>query len=555
MRLATRFSALCLAGSLGLIATSAPAAAAPKSIAGNLSEPGYTVIALAANGQVKVARVLGGRFELRPPAERVTMHLRAQGGTYAGPIVVGRRMSGRRAIMGVRAGARLGRIRLLGGYAKISRRLRPGRVDGSRWARARRGVPIGAGVFGRVRSQPPRRAAPGDRDVDGIPDQLDIDDDGDLVLDKLDRSRGRRALASADRDPFDLASSLAPPLERTANVNAGSSDAQIDSVLPEFGSIGMGFPSLGVPQADLIELDCGGDRQIPPRPIGLRYCSSGGTGRVEMPPGSDTLVPFPGSPGGPLDRDEDGYGTVITESGPDFEIFHISHGATSAEIGTGDVLVLRLTKDGQETELTDMQQFIFATVPALASYVDETGKETKVSYPVAHGDPGTAPNGFPVVDGPDAGSDIEVTVTLWRPQRRPTSEAECVQPPAALCTETEWIDAGGLDYTASSRDGQRATNDAGWCRPNHFDENDPNLIPGFPDPQGGGFRDRAADRPANPANTYTYTLNLTRCLSHFGFSFNSGQSRQFGFEAFTPITGDGSAGIDNATTFAYFTAQ
>jgi hypothetical protein len=406
-----------------------------------------------------------------------------------------------------------------------------------------------------VRSRPPRRAAPGDRDLDGIPDQLDIDDDGDLVLDKLDRTRARRALASASRDPFDLASALAPPLERTANVNAGSSDAEIDAALPEFGFIGMGFPSLGVPQADLIELDCGGDRQIPPRPIGLRYCSAGGTGQVFTPPGSRSLVPFPGSPGGPFDRDADGYGTVITQSGPDFQIFHIQHGATSAEIGTGDVLVLRLTDDGQETQLTDMQQFIFATVPALASYVDETGKETKVSYPVAPGGPGTAGNGFPVVDGPDTGSDIEVAVTLWRPQRRPTSEAECVQPPRAMCTQTEWIDVGGLDYTASSRDGQRSTNDSGWCAPNHFDENDPKLIPGFPDTQGGGFRDRAADQPANPANTYTYTLNLTRCLSRYGFSFDSGQSRQFGFEAFTPITGEGSAGTDNATTFAYFTAQ
>jgi hypothetical protein len=555
MRLATRFSALCLASSLALSATSAPAAGAPKPITAKLSAPGYTVIALAANGKAKVARVRRGRFKLRPPADSVTLHLRARGGTYAGPIVVGRRKGGRRAIVGVKAGARLGGVRVHTGYAQVSRRLRRGWVDASRWARARRGVPIGARVFGRVRSRPPRRAAPGDRDLDGIPDQLDIDDDGDLVLDKLDRSRGRRALASATRDPFDLASALAPPLERTANVNAGSSDAEIDAVLPEFGFFSMGFPSLGVPNADLVELDCGGDRQIPPRPIGLRYCSAGGTGRVEAPPGSGSLVPFPGAPGGPFDRDADGYGTVALEPGPDFQVFHIEHGATSAEIGTGDVLVLRLTDGGQETELTDMQQFIFATVPALASYVDETGRQTKVSYPVAADGPGTAGNGFPVVDGPDAGSDIEVVVTLWRPQRRPISEAECVQPPQAMCTETEWIDVGGLDYTASSRDGQRSTNDSGWCAPSHFAENDPNLSPGFPDPQGGGFKDSAADRPANPANTYTYTLNLTRCLNRYGFSFNPGQTRQFGFEAFTPITGDGSAGIDNATTFAHFTAR
>jgi hypothetical protein len=124
MRPTARFSALCLAGSLALSVTSAPAAAAPKPITGKLSEPGYTVISLAASGKARVARVRRGRLKLRPPAESVTLHLRARGGTYAGPIVVGRKKGGRRAIVGVKAGARLGRVNVRGGYAKVSRRLR-----------------------------------------------------------------------------------------------------------------------------------------------------------------------------------------------------------------------------------------------------------------------------------------------------------------------------------------------------------------------------------------------------------------------------------------------
>ena len=43
-------------------------------------------------------------------AGRVTLHLRAPNGTYAGPIVVGRRKKGKRAIVGVKAGARLGEL-------------------------------------------------------------------------------------------------------------------------------------------------------------------------------------------------------------------------------------------------------------------------------------------------------------------------------------------------------------------------------------------------------------------------------------------------------------
>ncbi|HEX2232456.1 MAG TPA: hypothetical protein VHG69_03735 [Thermoleophilaceae bacterium] len=376
----------------------------------------------------------------------------------------------------------------------------------------------------------------GDRDVDGVPNRIDIDDDGDLVLDKLERRRAR-ASQFTPRDPFDLASSLgAVPLSRTANVNAGSTDAQIDSVLPELGWIGM-----AVPKADSVELDCGG----------LIYCSLGGTGRTTNVP---TEEKFPEC----CDSDGDGHGTLRpTVVGPDFVGFHLAHGATSSQIGTGDTLILRLTNGGQETQLTDTQQFIFATVPALASYVDETGARTTIAYPVAPGAPGAHPgNGLPVVDGPDADGDVEITVTLWRPQRRPTSEEECVQPPAPNCGATEWIDVGGLDYAAATKEGvERFEGSPGWCPQDALRSDDPNLRPGFGDPEGGGFRDLAPARPANRANTFRYTLNVTKCLNRYGLDFPSGATRGVRFQAFTPITGAGSAGVDNTTSEVYFTRQ
>ncbi|MCA1704422.1 MAG: hypothetical protein LC808_14645, partial [Actinobacteria bacterium] len=131
-----------------------------------------------------------------------------------------------------------------------------------------------------------------------------------------------------------------------------------------------------------------------------------------------------------------------------------------------------------------------------------------VSYPVDPGDPGTGQNGFPVADGPDPGTDVEITLTEWRPQRRPTSEDECVPPDEPPCTPPPWIDIGGLDYTVSSSEGERAINDAAWC------------------PQDA-----------------------------FGIKFNQGQTRTFKLEAFTPIQAGGSAGIDNAHGFVSFTRQ
>ncbi len=548
MNSACRAGASCVAAYVALVVAAAPAAAAPKPITGTLSKPGYTVIALAANGKAKSVRAARGSFKLRPPAASVTLHLRAPNGIYAGPIVIGRK--GTRALVGIRAGAKLGAIKVRDGYARVSKRLRTKWLDASRWARARHGVPIGAGVFGRVRSRPVRGAVPGDLDLDGIPDRLDIDDDGDLILDKVDRSpRARAAQSPGHQDPFDLASGMGVPFERTANVNAGSPDAQIDTVLPEFG-----YLLMSVPQADSVELDCGGTpNPSPPPPLvgGRSYCSYGGTGRVGPPPRAPGNA-FPEC----CDADGDGYGTLQPGLGgaPD-RLVKLNHGARSSEIGTGDTLILRMTNGGQETQLTDTQQFIFATTPALASYVDEAGKKTVVPYPVRPGDPGTSANGFPVVDGPDAGSDVEVTVTLWRPQRRPTSEQECAQPPAPTCTQHEWIDVGGLDYTASSREGQQLTRDTGWCTQSDFATSDSTLSPGFPDPQGGGFRDLAPSRPASAANTFTYKLNLTKCLKAFGLGFAPGQTQTFAFEAFTPIQGGGSAGVDNAMTNVSFTRR
>ena len=91
------FAALALALAAVLLATgadtglktgSASAATKRQLITGKLSKPGYTVIALARNGRARVKRAPKGTFKLRPPADQVTLHLRASDGTYAGPVVV-----------------------------------------------------------------------------------------------------------------------------------------------------------------------------------------------------------------------------------------------------------------------------------------------------------------------------------------------------------------------------------------------------------------------------------------------------------------------------------
>jgi hypothetical protein len=541
-----------LVASAALLATGAPSAAAPKPITGKLSKPGYTLIALATDGTGKAVRAGRGRFTVAAPASRVTLHLRAPNGVYAGPIVVRPAAAGRRAIVGLKAGARLGGIRIRRGHAKVARRLARKWVDATRTARARRGVPIGVGVFGRVRSRPPgsfeNPRRPEDLDTDGVPNVLDIDDDGDLVLDKIDgrpncyrcsdgrraRSGSARAAQDPEQDPevtdkFRTTSFLELELEQTVNANApGLTPEQIAAALPRHGRLTLQISDRPLPAG--AELDCAQPQQRrDPILGGLVYCSSDGTGRVFSgcpPPASE--CPFPGPRGSePFDTDGDGFGTVTADPGgcpPAIQgctpFMTLRHGASPDQIGTGDLLLLRASDHDRPA----MLEFAFATTPALRSYDDGQGNSATISYPVTAPTPGppstpgglgTRGNGFPV--SAPLGQDVKVTLTFWRPQIRPI-------PPEPGA----WVDVGGLVYRAVPQ----ATPGAGpvdECPQGAYEDHPGLTLPGGE--SSPGLVDEAPNRPADPSNTLTFTLNLTQCLAARGLSFNPGEEHAFNFGA------------------------
>ena len=528
MKFQSRAGLLCVATSVALVLTLAPPGAARPAIRGKLSEPGYTVIALTSGGKATSVRAGTRTFKLRPPGAAVTLHLRGADGVYAGPLVA--RDEGTRAIVGVRAGAKLGAIEVVPatGYARTTTKQGKRELDRTRTARAKDGVPIGAGVFGRVRAKPKRGAVPGDLDIDGIPDRADIDDDGDRVLDKVDRTpRASKAQSPGHQDPFDLASALgAVPLEDTANVNAGSTDEQIAAVLPLFG-----FLSTSAPDADSVELDCGGTANpSPPPPLvgGLSYCSYGGTGRVELPAPRNV---FPEC----CDPDRDGWGELEPRVvGPDFVAFHLDHGATSSQMGTGDTLILRITEDGRETQLTDTQQFIFATTPALVSYVDEAGNGRSSRTRSRRAGRGPTAMGFPSPTGP--------TPTRTRKSRSRSGRPSGVRRrPAVRAAARPGLHAERVDRRR--RLGLRSGQPPGagedlrlWLvhagRPLELR---PEPLGGLPGPAGRRLQGPSTLPAANPAHTFSYRLNLTRCLRAFDISFAPGATEGFHFQAFTPI--------------------
>jgi hypothetical protein len=373
------------------------------------------VIVLAANGRAKAVRAGRGRFRLRPPAGRVTLHLRAANGRYAGPIVVGSRRKGRRAIVGVKAGARLGTIKIRRGFGRVTKSLGQSLVDRKRWARARQGAPIGTRVFGRVRSRPPgsfeEPLRPEDLDTDGVPNVLDIDDDGDLVLDNFDprplchgcseRRRARPVSARAaqeEQDPevvdkFRITSFLELEIEQTVNANAlGLTPEQTAAALSSHGRLGLQISDRPLPAG--AELDCAQPQlRRDPTLGGLVYCSRGGTGRVFQPgvPPSD-YPEFPEC----CDTEEppDGFGTVTADPGgcapatPGCQpLMTLLHGASPDQIGTGDILILRASDHDRPA----MLQYAFATTPTLRSYNDGQGNSPPISYPVAAPTPGPPP--------------------------------------------------------------------------------------------------------------------------------------------------------------------
>jgi hypothetical protein len=509
-----------------LLLPPAGASAAPKRISGKLDTPGFTLLALAKSGASESDRARRGRFRLTPPAKRVTLQLRAPDGTYAGPVVVAREGK-RRVITGVKAPAKLGRIEVKTdkGFAKAAHQLPKEVIDEKRFARAKRGVPIGAGTFGRMLSSA-ARPVPGDRDRDGVPDALDIDDDGDLILDNVDRSasttRQRSRGVTPPANQVFVRSVLAAPIWDTANANAATlTDQDIDAVLRTWGR-----QIFNIMPGDFAELDCGGEPD-PDNPSGwsggLTYCVRGGTGAIVAQGGLPPQWPaFPEC----CDDDGDGLGTLVTGPPSPSPAFNLAHQATAAQIGTGDILIQRVTTGGAESEFTIMLPFVFATTPALVSYDDGQGNAATVSYPIADpnpgpnqgtGGPGTDDDPFPVKAG--SGGEVVVTLIFFRPQRRPI-------PPEP----GEWTDIGGLTYAASP-----ATQQPTGCPQGAFSEVDPNLTPAQPPvpyaPGAGGLLDLAADQPANAANTFTYTLNLSQCLAAGGASWSTGEMASFNFGA------------------------
>ena len=224
-----RKASLRLAGVLVLalaVTGIATASAAAATISGSLKNgKGYQVLLVQSNGTTKKARIssAAGTFSIGGASlGNASLQLVRRDGSYYGPVVLKAAADKAYVFVARSAGLNLGAIVLKGGYALV--KVAPvGRYQklATASAKAVRGKPIGAGRLGLVRTaEPGGLNGPGaDLDRDGVINAFDIDDNGNLILDNVDRTGRGAARRSVVKTPGGRPTSLS--LLRAAVAAAG----------------------------------------------------------------------------------------------------------------------------------------------------------------------------------------------------------------------------------------------------------------------------------------------------------------------------------------------
>ena len=480
-------------------------------------------------------------------------------GSYYGPAML--KTTATRAFGFIRGASslKLGALTLKGGYA-LTRRAPLGRYQtlATTAAKAARGRPIGAGKLGRVRTANPMglRGPGADLDLDGVVSAFDIDDNGNLLLDNVDRTgrgagrptvagfRGGAPAASASRaggEPLGP-----PPLDTTgqfylfsnfwptavgpwtalpaASINANIAaiadlDALIDRYMPMALSLAMEAPDGTPAQLDGLDNSYVAEHVVDGVTyplVGLDYATP-----TYASPGLLDLIPDPRHPSGcPL-----------------------KPGALAAEIGGGDCFVMT-TSSGARYPGT--LNFAFNTAPALKSYqFDTDAQPTEIVYDTdaVQIRDGRRELGGVQIEVPTAPVRASsVTLTFWRPQRKAA--------PGEAASPGGWVDIGGLWYAVGpsapkqSIDGPEVGTASVVGAISNVRANGATVPP---PPWEGGVLDPAADLPADPGDTISFTLDLATCYSSWP-GLTSGAFFTVGLQA---MGGYG----DNAATGLWFTLQ
>lgn len=485
-------------------ATSAPADAA--TVSGVVKNgTGLRVLAVQANGKTKTTTITkkSGAFSISGVKLRnATLQLVNADGSFFGPIVL--KSTATKAytfIKGARS-LKIGRTTLRSGYALVCTP-RAGRYQtlAGYTAKAVKGKPTGARKLGLVRTVKPQgyNGPGGDLDLDGVINAFDIDDNGNRIIDNVDRTgRGsgrpgagasRAAFAACsseyalgrDESPAPVPAPTATEFRMFSNYKLRAESA-INVNVPGITDIGGLIASYVPTTVTLATQVIGGDRAL-----------LDGLGNAYLLPhtvgGMTRTYPR-------MNWSEATYTDGVLELVKEGADAQIMPGALPEEIGSGDCFV-ETAQDGSKYPGT--LNYVFNTASALKSYQFNTqATATEVVYDekgVLVGNEGrlTAPLGA-----------TSVTLTFWRPQRKATP---------AEAAAGEWVDIGGLMYIVQIIGPTSPSNPipGGNAPQSAYSNASANGAPITLTPENEGVLDTAADAPSNPANTITFTLDLTKC--------------------------------------------
>jgi hypothetical protein len=531
-RLATVASAGCI--SVAMLVPVAPAGGATI-VKGKLERKrGYTVVGVAPKGTGPSARVSReGSFKLRfrgRSARGATIHFIRPDGAYHGPLVLARRQRKAYTALSGRS-ASLGRIRLRRGYATLRRKAKVRWIDAKRYARMRRGKPVGAGRLGLVKlsrssrsagaaQAPPPGAfdAPGpgegppssaanlgvDSDRDGLTNNYDVDDDGDTVLDSQDPDTG-----PPQNQLGWIFSNLRVDMQYSHNVNgAPVAGSAIDRLL--MNDLSLVFqvnPYFALPGEKVasVNVDC----------FKLPYCRPvDGTGTIPFSPRPDQVPPG-GSRWIDYDVDGDGYPNLVPGHEGTFEVQINPHQPRSG-LDPTDTVNFKIKTDRSETVFSSSVGSYFVTTPGIVSVNDGVATH-RLSYPPKPGDPGSGggdpARGENYPANPIQLQGTKLTVTVWRPQRPTIPGAE----------NGDYRDLGRLAYSFAAGMGEES------CMAEDFSNLSTTLEVEF-DGEFTALKDSAGDASPDPGRVISFTVDLAQCLQRSGIN-PSGQVTKLGVAA------------------------
>ena len=506
---------------LALVAVVATAfAAAPASaatVSGTLkSGKGYTIVVVQSNGKAKKLKVTStkGTFKVTGVTlSGASINLISSTGKYWGPVVLAG--SGTKVYETIKGSGdlALGTVTRKTGYAVAVAPETRYQTGAAYSVKAAKGKPVGASKLGRVKVGNGTSTLAGyngsgkDADLDGIPGAFDIDDNGNLILDNVDRT-GRagkrlalvRAFGPALRDICPTPdqpqpAGCTPPTPPSSG--GGTSSATTASAPTEFKlfsnfkltdrtSINANIAAItdlnlliaaAVPTTVTLATQVIGGATATLDCLGNVYCVSHTVGSAIYPLVNFAAATFTGT-----------YLDLATGSTGDAQI---SPGAAPADIGAGDAFIEMVGSNSYPGTLN----FVFNTAPALAFYNVGSGVQT-VTYDAS----GVAALGMsqaaPITLAAGATS---LTVTFWRPQRE------------ALSTETgSWTDIGGLTYRADTPNAPLGSTKRSCVGAYSAATSNGAVV--ATTATSDGVLDPALDAEANVGNTISWTIDLATCF-------------------------------------------